>query len=93
MSSHFSKHAKVRSQQRAIPHLEAELMLMYGECLHLGQGKRYWSINKRGLKRLKRDVRRLVQNLDELQDRYVIDGDHGVVVTVGHKLRRQKQAC
>ena len=90
MLSTYTHHAKERSQQRAIKPLETELLLMYGEQRYLGDGMNYWVLGKKGMKRLKRDVKKLIQHLGQLQNRFVVDTEDGVIITVGHQYKRPK---
>ena len=90
MLSTYTHHAQERSQQRSIKPLETELLLMYGEQRYLGDGKNYWVLGKKGMKRLKRDIKKLIQHLDQLQSKYVVDTEGGVIITVGHQYKRPK---
>ena len=90
MLSKFTKHAQERSQQRSIMPLETELLLMYGEQRYLGDGMNYWVLGKKGMKRLKKDMQKIMQRFDRLKDCFVVDTDEGVVVTVGHEYKRPK---
>lgn len=88
--SKFTKHDQERSQQRSIKPLETELLLMYREQRYLGDEMNYWVLGKKGMKRLKKDMRKIAQRLDRLQDCFVVDTDDGAVVTVGHEYKRTR---
>lgn len=87
MKMHMTDHAAKRQQQRAISNLEIELLLMYGKEAHHGDGCVMTYLDKRGYKRLERDVRRVVQKLERLRDEYLIDADGEAIVTLGHRYR------
>lgn len=87
MEMHMTDHATKRQQQRAISNLEIELLLMYGKEAHHGNGRVMTYLDKRGYKRLERDVRRVAQRLERLRNEYLIDAAGEVLVTVGHRYR------
>lgn len=86
MNMTMSGHAAKRQQQRAITDLEVELLMMYGREVHHGEGRVMTYLDKKGYKRLERDVRRIAQKLERLRDEFLIESDD-VVVTVGHRYR------
>ena len=90
MSSNLSKHARDRLQQRSITPLETELLLMYGQQHYLGHGRNYWVLGKRGMKKLRKDMKKIMQRLDRLQECFVVDTEEGTVITVGHEYKRPK---
>ena len=87
----MSDHAIQRQQQRCISALEVELLLMYGRAKHKGDGSVVTYLDKRGYKRLERDVRRVVQRVERLKTEYIVEIPGSRVVTVGHRYRPIKK--
>lgn len=79
----FSNHASTRMQQRGIPPLIVDLLLLYGVEEHDGRGavRRYF--DKRTRRQLERHLgRQVIRRIDDLWDAYLVEAD-GDIVTVG----------
>ena len=84
----MTKHAHTRMQQRAIPPLILEWLDEYGHCQHDSYGATVYYFDKRGRRRLSRDVGTIVtRRLGDLLDAYMVKKDDQVI-TVGHRYRR-----
>lgn len=87
----LTTHGNVRAQQRGIPPLIISWLLEYGETDHEHHA-RYRYFDKDSRKRLARDVgSRIVEMLSPLLDCYLIEGEDGHVVTVGHRYVRRRR--
>jgi hypothetical protein len=86
-SVRLSDHAHIRMQQRAIPEKFIPLILEYGEGKFVGSGCQEWRLNNRVIKKLRKDLKAILNQLDSLSNAYVIEGKDGSIVTLGHKYR------
>lgn len=85
----LTRHAKTRSQQRAIPPLILDWLEAYGatEVDHRGAEIRYF--DHRARRRLGKVVgHQVVDLLGRLLDTYAVVGESGAVITVGHRAKR-----
>lgn len=79
----LTDHASTRMQQRAIPPLIIDLLLLYGVEEHDGRGaiRRYF--DKRTRRQLEHHLgRQIVRRIDDLLDAYLVEAG-GDIVTVG----------
>lgn len=83
----YSKHAKVRSQQRGIPPLIALWLFDFGELQHDGHGGVCRYFTKTSIRRMEREFgREPLRRLSEFLDCYLVEAtDSGAVITVGHR--------
>jgi len=78
----ITRHARHRSEQRAIPGSVIGLILDYGECRDAGDEARKFALSKASLRALRRDLgTRASDNLDRYRKAYVVAA-RGRVVTV-----------
>ncbi len=85
----MSGHATVRVQQRGIPSLIVDWLLVYGATAfdHRGAEVRYFDHAAR--RRLEKEFgRQVVDRLGELLNAYVVVAASGFVITAGHRLKR-----
>lgn len=85
----FTQHARVRLQQRGIPHDVVNELLDFGREIHNHHGSSVLYFDRQARERLRRaqgdaNYRRLESHLNA----FVVIGRHGQVVTVGHRTRR-----
>ena len=86
----YTKHAQIRMQQRGIPRLVIDWLLLYGEESHdhIGGIRRYFT--KGSIRNLRRDVgTRALKRFSEYLDCYLVEAD-GLVLTSGHRTKRIK---
>lgn len=76
-------HARKRMAQRAIGQSEVDLILAFGHREHDGRGGTRVLMTHAALDRLRRAVGHTSQ-VDRLAGKYVVLGNDGAVVTVGH---------
>jgi hypothetical protein len=87
--TNLTDHAKVRAQQRGIPPLIVDWLKRFGAASNDGHGAQVRYFDKRSRKLLEQRVgREVVSRLSELLDAYLVVGDDGTVVTVGHRYKR-----
>lgn len=85
----LTEHARVRMQQRAIPHAAVEALLAYGKGVHDHHGATVFYFDKAARRRLR--CARLDRALEHQLDAFAVVGAGGEIVTVGHRLRRIRQ--
>ncbi len=84
-----TKHAAIRAQQRGIPPMVDQLLDLYGQEQHDGQGAIVLFLNKLSIRRMERDLgRRPVARLAEWLDTYKVKDMEGRTITVGHRYQR-----
>lgn len=85
----LTRHAAVRSQQRAIPQLIIDWLFAYGASVADRQDAEILYFDHAARRRLGRAVGdRVVSLLGSLLDSYVVVGATGKVITVGHRYKR-----
>lgn len=83
----FTRHARHRAEQRAIPGAVIGLILDYGECCEAGEGARKFALSKASLRALRRDLGvQAPGNLERFRKAYVVAAE-GRVVTVAFARR------
>lgn len=80
-----TKHAAVRTQQRAIPPMIVDLLIGYGRAEHAGAGTVRYSFDKESRKRLHRYAGPLAGLLSEHLDCYAVVSGSGELITVAHR--------
>lgn len=83
----FTKHAKVRGQQRGIPELVVDLLLRFGRRHHDHAGAEIILFDRTSKKKLEAYAGGLIGKLNEHMDCYAVIAD-GKVITVGIRQRR-----
>lgn len=82
----LSRHAEIRSQQRAIPLDLVDLLLDFGHERHVGNGATVLSFPRRVRDRLRRDLpRKVYASISSKLDIYAVVGDRGNIMTLGHR--------
>ncbi len=87
----YSRHARVRRQQRGIPPVVVDWVVGYGRATRKDDAT-VFSLDKPARRRLARDLGELAyRRIEDLLDVYVVLADGGVVVTVAKRCRRARQ--
>lgn len=93
MPDTYTKHAKVRAQQRCIPPLIDEWLDRFGEEEYDGRGgiRKYFS--RRSIRSMQREFgREPVRRMHDYFDAYKVeDSRGGATVTIGHRDKRLKR--
>ena len=84
----LTRHAQVRSQQRAIPELVLDLLLQFGANENAGDGVSRMFFDKAARRRVHAYAGSLAPLLDEHLDLYAVVAPDSTVITVGHRLER-----
>lgn len=84
----MTKHAQVRSQQRAIPGLLVDLLLQFGSSESVGDGASKVFFDKVARRRVHAYAGPLAPLLDKHLDLYAVVASDSTVITVGHRLER-----
>lgn len=84
----LSRHARMRSQQRAIAPLLLDLLLRFGRSERSGDGTQRYFFDKPARRRVQSYAGSLGRLLDQHLDVYAIVGEGDTIVTVGHRLER-----
>lgn len=83
----FTRHARHRAEQRAVPGPVIGLILDYGECRDAGEGARKFALSKASLRALRRDLGvRVPGDLERFRKAYVV-ALQGRIVTVAFSRR------
>ena len=86
----FTRHAEIRSQQRGIPKIVAQLLYGYGERNHHKNGVVY-TLNRRALSRLENELsRRQFQEIAKYSECYIVVSRAYEIITVGYRKMRFK---
>lgn len=83
-----SRHAKDRSQQRAIPELMIDLLFQFGSTEKAGSGACKMFFDKSSRRRVKAYAGPIAGLLDEHLDVYAVVSADMTVITVGHRTDR-----
>ena len=84
----FTRHAKARSQQRAIPPMLIDLLLQFGSSERAGVGVSKFFFDKASRRKVKTYAGPISSLLDEHLDVYAVVNDDLTVITVGHRTER-----
>ena|GEM_PF-400088 len=85
----LSHHAAVRSQQRSIPPIVADLLDLYGARQPAGRGAEMVYMDKAALRRMHQALgRAAVAALQPLLSAYLIESESGQVITAGWRCTR-----
>lgn len=83
-----TRHADIRMQQRGIPPLIKDWLLLYGQEAYDHRGGVIRYFDKKSLKRLRCEIgSRPVCRMAEFMDAYLVERE-GAVITVGHRFKR-----
>jgi hypothetical protein len=84
----MTRHASIRSQQRAIPPIMIDLLLQFGKSESAGAGVAKMFFDRQARKRVAAYAGPLASLLDAHMDLYAVVGLDMQVITVGHRLER-----
>ena len=84
----MTRHAQVRSQQRAIPGLLIDLLLQFGASERAGNGASKLFFDKAARRRVQAYAGPLAPLLSEHLDLYAVVASDSSVITVGHRLEK-----
>lgn len=84
----FSRHARSRAQQRAIPRLVLDLLLQFGAREPAPGAAEMVFFDKRARKRVASYVGSIAPQLNDHLDVFAIVGRDEKVITTGHRLTR-----
>lgn len=84
----MSQHARIRSQQRAIPPILMDLLLYFGANEPAGNGASKIFFDKVARRRIKAYAGSLAELLNEHLDVYVVVGADGQIITTAHRTTR-----
>ena len=84
----LTRHAKVRSQQRAIPPILIDLLLQFGKAEPAGGGASRFFFDKVSRRRVKAYAGTLSSLLDDHLDVYAVVGPDNQVITTAHRTER-----
>jgi hypothetical protein len=84
----LTRHAQIRSQQRAIPGLVLDLLLQFGASENTGKGVSRMFFDKAARRRVHVYAGSLAPLLDKHLDLYAVIAPDSTVITVGHRLER-----
>jgi len=82
----YTKHAQDRMEQRGISELEILMVYLYGEEFNQKGGDKLLKISNKGFKKMLKQVKKLFNKPEKLQELFVIDAGE-VIKTVGYKYR------
>lgn len=90
MSISYTKHAKSRCQQRAVPSVVVDWLLMFGATEYDKHGAEIRFFNKRSRKCLASEVgSQTVARMEGLLNTYLVINDQQII-TVGYRLKHIK---
>ena len=92
MNINFTKHSRVRMQQRGISETAVEHIVKHGDCQFDGHGGKIYFIKKRNRGYWPSDLanRQFKSIKKQLSGYVVLSQDSNAVVTVGHRYRRKR---
>jgi len=88
----FTRHARVRLQQRAIPYEAVDIVVGFGRMRRHGRAD-VFSLDRRARKAVRDDLgENAYRDIEPRLDIYVVMGRDGRVVTVAHRTERMRNA-
>lgn len=89
MSITMTSHARIRLQQRGIPHQVLPYLVAFGKTMYDHQGARVLYLNKKSREQIRRAAGDdMFRALASALDVYAVLNVDGTVVTVGHRTQR-----
>lgn len=82
---YLTKHAKNRSQQRGIPVSEMELIMNYGKPREVIGDAVSYEINGKTKNQMISRLKHLIDTVEKLPGKVVIESGDGVIITTYHK--------
>lgn len=86
----FTKHGRIRQQQRGIPTLVVDLLINYGTVQRAGEAAASYFFDKASRRQVRAYAGSLLRSVEQYLDYYVIVGDDGRVITVAPRTKRFK---
>lgn len=86
----LSKHANDRAKQRSIPPMIVDLLLDFGCSESAGDGTSRHFFDKRSRQRIRAYAGPLASVMEQHLSCYLVIGEGGTIVTVGHRTNRFK---
>ncbi len=84
----MTQHARIRSQQRAIPPILIDLLLKFGACESVGDGATKMYFNKAARKRVKTYAGALAGLIDAHLDVYAVVSSENQIITTAYLTER-----
>ena len=84
----MTEHARIRSQQRAIPPILVDLLMKFGACESVGNGATKMFFDKAARKRVKAYAGSLAGLINEHLDVYAVVSSESRVITAAHLTER-----
>ena len=84
--NNVTDHANRRMQQRAIPEKLIPIIMSYGRETHAGDGALSVQIPKKHLKKMRMELKYVLDHLDSLSDVYLIVKED-TLITAAHTLK------
>ena len=81
----WSRHARQRAAQRAIPDFHQELLKRFGEAREQPGGTVLLRLPAEGRENVRIRLREVLAQWDHLQDAYAVLASDGTVITVAHE--------
>jgi hypothetical protein len=86
--STFTKHAKIRAQQRGIPRLVLDWLMDYG-TMKRGHGVDFYSFDHKSRKALRQEIGKVAyKRIADLLNAYAVVSDDGAVITTGWRTKK-----
>lgn len=83
-ATNWTRHARQRSSQRAIPEFHLELLQAFGESVEQKGGFTVLRLDEKGQERLRRQLADVLARWDQLRNVYAVIAPGGRIVTVAH---------
>jgi len=80
----MTQHARIRSQQRAIPPILIDLLMKFGACESVGSGATKMFFDKAARKRVKAYAGQLAGFINEHLDVYAVVSSECRIITTAH---------
>lgn len=85
----YTRHAKIRMQQRSVPPLVVEWLADYGACRYDHRGAEVHFFDKKARKALSREVGpQLIKQLSKYLNAYMVSDGDAKVITVGYRTKK-----
>lgn len=83
----WSRHAKKRCAQRAIPEFHIQLLKLFGDCVEQKGGSSVLELSNDNRVWLRQQLADALAHWDQRQAVYAVFGENGCVITTGHRHR------
>lgn len=89
MKPKITEHAQIRMEQRAIPKLLIDLLMIKGASSHAGGDTKKYFFDYKTQKRLFKELQAMTRHWDSLCNCYLIAGEDDAVITAAHDTTRR----